>query len=463
MIFDGFALLSKDRMIPFHYENNYLELFLEGSPFTFEEGLTVVIGKKRGMMTGGLILFHLALPLENYVTFKTKNEEGIPQEVPISIGTVRQEVDFYIDGYVDDSKFTKMEISFAELAYFLPSSKMCNYYYEDKHVEFIGSPEVIKCFKFDYKGRAVTLTLKLFNSLKVSNKCHAETESRLVFEFDETDDYSFFLDLYYLVHSFFSFLCNRQNIALERAVLIGKSMCKGYTRPDGTDIIKEKKIPVSSEFNVINKYKDEKENSKVIAKTIRYNILSSSFEGLFSLFLNDNVSISSIHSSRVARNLLDLKQCLQITAAFEYYQRTFLPEISSDETIQVYDEIRSLVEEYANTQSGKKKKKALRLLNTINPTISLQDKICKVYYGYDNWSGLLPILSEYFGDNISGLASVANLWRNELAHEKREYEPDQNVITAIRLVEHLNYCIVLRQAGYTDDEIKVIVGDILTR
>lgn len=62
---------------------------------------------------------------------------------------------------------------------------------------------------------------------------------------------------------------------------------------------------------------------------------------------------------------------------------------------------------------------------------------------------LKTILSEYFGEDISELASVANQWRNELAHEKREYEPDHKVISAIRLVEHLNYCIVLRQAGYS--------------
>ncbi|MGI6214920.1 MAG: HEPN domain-containing protein [Christensenellales bacterium] len=459
-IIDGFALLSNERVIPFRFENNFLSLFLEGSPFTFEEDVKFLIGKKHNVTTGELILFHLAIPLENLGSFITKDDK-----VPISIGTVRTEVDFYIDNYTANSKFSKMKFSFPELDYFIPSTKMCKYFPEDSHFEFVGSPEIIMSFNFEYKGKNVTLMLKLTSVGKLSNKCHAETNSSLVFKFVETDDYDFFLALYHLVHSFFSFLCNRQNIALERAILIGKSKHKLCERQDdGTAITKDRYFPVSSEFNVINQYKENIEKSKVIAETINYCSLSSAFEGLFSLFLKGKVSVWSTHSSRAARNLLDLKQCLQITAAFEYYQRTFLPEISSDETIQVYDDIRLLIEGYADTQSGKKKKKAKRLLRTFSPTVALSEKICKVYYGYDSWNSLETILSGYFGnDNISELANIANLWRNDLAHEKREYDPDENVITAIRLVEHLNYCIVLRQAGYTDDEIKMIVDKILTR
>ena len=97
------------------------------------------------------------------------------------------------------------------------------------------------------------------------------------------------------------------------------------------------------------------------------------------------------------------------------------------------------------------------------PQISLEDKVLKVYGGYENWDSLLPILAEWFGDDVSELASAANLWRNELAHEKREYQPDVNVILAVRLVEHLNYCIILRKAGYNDEAIKSILAEVLVR
>ena len=140
-----------------------------------------------------------------------------------------------------------------------------------------------------------------------------------------------------------------------------------------------------------------------------------------------------------------------------------MPEISSPETIEVINEIRNLVDGYIETLTGKKKKKAKDFKKALNPQVSLKDKIMKAYEGYSTWQTLKPILSEWFGDDITELASAANLWRNELAHEKREYQPDEAVIKAVRLVEHINYCIVLRSAGYEDKQIKLIVSEGLIR
>ena len=92
-----------------------------------------------------------------------------------------------------------------------------------------------------------------------------------------------------------------------------------------------------------------------------------------------------------------------------------------------------------------------------------EEKVKKVYNGYSSWQPLKPLLSEWFGDDISALANAANSWRNELAHGKREYQPTVDVITAIRLIEHINYCIVFRLAGYSDEQIKAIIEEILVR
>ena len=59
------------------------------------------------------------------------------------------------------------------------------------------------------------------------------------------------------------------------------------------------------------------------------------------------------------------------------------------------------------------------------------------------------------------LTEIANRFRNDMAHEKRSFDPDNNTINAVNLVEHINYCIVLRQVGYSDDEIKSIIHTIL--
>ncbi len=91
-------------------------------------------------------------------------------------------------------------------------------------------------------------------------------------------------------------------------------------------------------------------------------------------------------------------------------------------------------------------------------------KILKVYNGYTNWEPLSNIIDDLFnGENIAKLASAANLWRNELAHNKREYMPTIDAIKAIRLVEHLNYTMVLRYADYNDNQIKAILTELLIR
>jgi hypothetical protein len=434
---------------------------LGGALCTLDEGTCFLVGQKRGVIAGGYILFHFSLPLENYGVFTDKDENGEARKKPITIGNVRQEVDFLLDGYEDNSKFTQMKLSFPELDYFIPSSRMCEK--TDEHVLFVRKPEVISNLEFVYKKQPVTLLLRLNIDGSRGAKGVAETTSELLLEFTATDDMEFLLGLYHLVHNLFSFLCNRRNIALGGATLKGTCIYKGLVHKDGKQEVGDKEKSTMQTFIVLDKYKELPEEDKRISKTVRHNLLASELEGLLKLFLDDKVSIFSIHSSIAARRLLDLKQCLHIAAAFEHYQRIFLPEISSDTTLEVYEEVKALIQGYAERQKGEKKKKAKRLLKSLAPAISLQDKICKTYDGYADWHGVKSILSGYFGDDVSALAEVANEWRNELAHEKRKFEPDERVISSVRLVEHLNYCIVLRKAGYSDESIKATIEEVLTR
>lgn len=230
------------------------------------------------------------------------------------------------------------------------------------------------------------------------------------------------------------------------------------------------KIVYTKQDLIINqKFLEPLEDKKSISKTLNYGFFKNNIKELFQLFFEKTsedtaiVNVGSLHHSLKYRNLIDLEQSLRITATFEYYMRTLLPEISSQETIDFYDDIKSIVLKYAETVGGKKKKKANDLLKSLCPQIPLSEKIKKAYEGYSDWNPLKSILSERFGDDISNLASAANLWRNELAHEKRTFTPDENVVYAIRLLEHINYCIVLRKAGYNDNEIKLITDELLTK
>lgn len=191
---------------------------------------------------------------------------------------------------------------------------------------------------------------------------------------------------------------------------------------------------------------------------------------LFQIVSNDlsgnpggTISIESIHPSVNRRNLIDLQQSIQIIGAFEFYVRRYLPSMIHEE--RYHTEIREVLEDLAEKSTGHKRKLAKDLSKNVVREPALEDKICKVYEGYEGWQALAPCLSdEWFKKNeIRFLAHEANQWRNDLAHSKRLYETKKDTIRAVWLIEHLNYAIVGRQLGYNDEEIKDLLENVLTR
>ena len=108
------------------------------------------------------------------------------------------------------------------------------------------------------------------------------------------------------------------------------------------------------------------------------------------------ISILSIHPSIERRQLIDLHQTLQITAAFEFYIRKYLPTnmiVEKDSHVQMI----KYLEEIANKSKGKLKKLAKSLSELSDHVImesSLEDKVVKVYNGYDCWKALDSCIAE---------------------------------------------------------------------
>ena len=258
-------------------------------------------------------------------------------------------------------------------------------------------------------------------------------------------DYDYLLDIYYCVKNLFSFLNNRKNIALNAIDLQGMNQLS-ESHLSRMTINAEFAEPVENEFN-----------------TVDYLLVQTHFLDLVKLFLCDDdskrLNSYSVHKSTRLRRLFDVDQCIRITSVFEYLHRKNLPTIQSAERDEVYKEIKDyLLEGYVKTLDGKRHRIAKKFCEKIQFDPALQDRIIKVYKGYKDWRSLENVLCIRFpADEIDKLADIANKWRNELAHDKRSFEPNGDVCRAVRLVEHLNYCIVLRLANYPDDEIQNII------
>lgn len=380
-------------------------------------------------------------------------------------------LDFIISEYMPDSRFTNALFSFSELQYFCPSNAVVSKISDDEgeKIAFSETPKLFKEFPLIIEGKdcIVRFLAKVKKwSYGIANS-NVTTESCIDISFEQTEALDFLEKVYRVVDAVFSFICNRRNITCTEMTCIGIAPCKRLrktTLKDGSiKMIPELvESPCKSEFYYIDKYRADSEDEKTIEKTMYRMSLFKHLDKLFEMVAEDvanggddiaNISIASIHPSQKSRRLIDLQQSLHITAAFEFYVRRYLPVMTEEK--EHHKKLKQLLEDFAKTNSGKAKKLAKTLCDHVVSEPALSDKIMKAYNGYGEWKALKHCIHEqWFKEGtIRSLALEANSWRNELAHEKREYEPSAKTIEAVRLIEHLSYAIVLRQIGYADNEI----------
>ena len=453
LILDGQAFLNGDE-VSFHFESNILKLFFdsfmvpkksddktETEDSECQEPDYSVCVRKRGMLSGGYYLMHMETPLVEF------------EQAPFP-HTCSRRINWYIDSFDSNAKYHEMRFRFDELNYFSPSSFKMSY--SENALVFDRSVDEILSFNLKFGTIDTTVKLVIYSNGVYGPfaSASAKTISEVRINFEPTDDYEFFYKLFLLVTDTFSFVCNRRNLTLECADLLGTYEFEGTH-------------PITSLLHVDDKYKEPCEESMVISKTVSYGYFKGHFGDLMQLIAGNysedegTVSIRGLHLSTQQRNLIDLRQSLNITSAFEHHSRKYMPDISSSDTLQTYEGIKQLItEQYISTATGKKKKVAKQIVDNLRPLLSLGDKIKKAIAGYTGWEAMESIVSGRFPD-WENLAGIANAWRNELAHEKREMDPNLDTIRAVRLVEHLNYAIILRQAGYSNEQIKSITDEVL--
>lgn len=447
MVFDGYASVTPDlQKIPCHFENNVLKLYYED--FFLPEGEMyktdveddhLIKVWKRGYLSRNYYLMHLFQPL------------SIFERLPIP-HTANYDVNWFISDYDPMVFYNQLNFRFDELDYF--TCAFLDVQNDDTEFMIRKDEKILEKFSFVIDGKRVNV--KLATHFEIINRIPPSVQriSQLSMSFRKTRDLEFLYKLYWIVLDTFSFLCNRRNLTLNQAIL------------EGTTPQNQRKY--ISTLCVIDKYKEPNEGIDGISKTIHYADVRTHFAGLVRLIASNydsktkgKVSVRGIHPSFFKRNLIDLQQSLNITSAFEFHSRVLMPEISSEDTNETYDEIKRLIEDqYIKIASGKKKKVAKDIVKKLEPMLSLGDKIKKAISGYDKWKSLESVVNQAF-PNWEALAKEANEWRNEVAHEKREAIPTRNTINAIRMVELLNYCLILRASGFSNKSISKIVFTVL--
>ena len=457
------TILFGDNEIPFLFDEgkDLLTIYFGNKCIEIPEQLNGIVARESDKMVGGYIYYSLALPLSADDCLLVTGDGA----KSVATGTHNAEVEFYIENYQSNTVYNEIRFQFAELDYFIPSKSLVEI--KDDQFVFSRIKKNLYAFEIDYCGHKIAVSFDIKAECKTSVNAKASTISEVTIQFPETNDLEYILGLYIRVRNFFSFVCNRKNIGLRSATLYGNYQRKAFGKNNRPiDIRKTTK----QNIHFSQKYLEPMEGEKKIRKTLNGKYFASKLPELFQLFFEKSsdedavVNSNSIHHSLKYRNLIDLEQSLHITATFEHYVKTLLPEMSSKSTLEFYGDMEKLLEKYIADTTGKKQEKAKKFLKGLAPQIPLEGKILKVCNGYAGWQPLSDIISELFaGENVAVLAREANAWRNELAHDKREYIPTVDAIKAVRLVEHINYAIVLRHAGYNNVEIKGIISQLLVR
>lgn len=312
MLMDGYAYLNAGE-IPFHLEDDILTLYFEKLGEPEREDYTAVndiIVRKRGMLAGGYCLMHLEFPLSEF-------------ELAPFPHTTHRRISWLIEDYDESLEVTEIKFRFKELNYFFSSASQISY--DSDYFIFKRSPDEMVSFELNLEEQD-PITAQLYNccTATIGASPAANAYSELSLSFNQTKDYYYLRTLFACIMDTFSFICNRQNLTLESATLVGKSS-SGHTS--------------TSTMKVFDKYKEPIEEEKEISKTISYSLMINHFSALIQLIANNyfsergTVSVNGVHPSTLKRSLIDLRQSLSITSAFEHHVRSFLPSIFSKERV----------------------------------------------------------------------------------------------------------------------------------
>jgi hypothetical protein len=441
----GYVIIN-DVEMPFKYSEGFLTISLYGDKTTapigeFNMGKSVIGYCNESEFR--TVLFHSSYDIK----YKLESKAIDVAHMGSSFNR-RYIIDDIIIDYKSDSLYTKMVFDFDELYSLMPATEDTGLF-DESRIPIDIKP---RCdFEFKAQIDNVDVEFSFYYQWSIhwnEQKTTAETSRQLILYFNPTNDINFLTKLFFVVLNTFSFIFNRLNIGLETVSIYGNK--KGV-------INSHKSIFIPSYAKV----RDEKEI--IMSMPSMFTQYKSHLKDLIEFISGGNVDIISLHESTKAQSHFGYKRCVAIPAAFEYYCRKFTSPILSQPRRNTISEIENYISEYINKHSGKEKDTAKQILKKASDACepSLSEKIYKVYKGYtsdsESWGSLECIFPEINNQKAKQLSKLASEWRNEIAHEKREFQISNEAYEAMYFVEYLNYCIVLRQTGYSDEEIKNII------
>lgn len=376
------------------------------------------------------------------------------------IGNVHIETLYYLEGFEDNQGYNQMTFSFPALDYFL-----ANILFEKSNQSFTAESKCcIWKYECNFKNRDLSLLFSTQRKSVDSTNYKYTWCGKLDVRCEQSFDSDFAYHVVQYVRGLFSFIYNRADIVIGKVSLSGtKVHFKSRVSELKTNNDVEKH---SSPVHCTLRFTETFNNSRHdflnfnTERHIGFSIFASKFDELIRIIFNDKVTFSEL--TQVQRLVYDLNHVLTINRAFEHYFKYLDDSFKNEGIITTKCKIEKDYKVSDLTLANK-----LRYIYNPNTLIGKeQRKGVEIIRMSDiKWNGTNTIFDYYNDDSFrEKLISSYVEWRNAEAHAKEfdlSSKDPQILIESIRFVECMNYCVVLKIAGYSDEDIRSVIDRLL--
>ncbi|MCL2325633.1 MAG: hypothetical protein FWC40_03945 [Proteobacteria bacterium] len=395
----------------------------------------------------------------------------------------------------DEPMFSSMSFSCKELSHFYPTDfalkDNCFQSVMAEHkLEFISREENAKHFSFDFNSMQVNATLFVnFGAGWPAGETPVKMCSILKLEFKKTRDIDILVQLYQIVKKFLAFVYYRTNVYLGKVVLLTE-------REDTFDPILHDLPPESEKkyIKCINTLSFNNERIQEAEESDDYNrlnhnlyrLLETKISDLFKFISENKLYTAHIPCSSKERSRYTIGRLLLITAAFEWNANEYMDIKPDSKKSEVIEDCLSALESLSKGKKYNSKqckhlsfiRKGIKHLS-INLSTKLRHSLKQFENVISKFTSWLysPVIGEWvdcennmkslvfleFKTIIDELPPRIEKQRNNFAHGNMREEVYNWISLDYLTTEWLNYCIVLREIGYSENEIFNIINAIFSR
>lgn len=365
----------------------------------------------------------------------------------------------YVEFRLGAEKIDRIEITCSELNYIYIANQGVSYdlgpEYDKRGIISIETPDyeftTSENQVFEAFGKQVSMCYGISRTVQFGvTQTPINLTSSLIFDFEETDDYSFVFNLYRIARSFIRFCCYRRSIYITEAVL--SSPYKGTTH-----------------LNVATMHIFKQEGAVEIeplkkGRFIKQEYLSGKEGSIIADIANNRLYMRHWPDSYESGKRINEARFVMITAAFEWEFRRLYPDgiKKSEKTIIAENNVIENLTELINSSKGKEKSIYKRLASYVRSD-SLQPEISHIG---KELADIITLFGERLyklnGEvlNYNDMGKRLSKQRNDFAHGNLDKDFDGLAFLDLIFMERIIYAMQLKYYGLEDVIIQKSINDL---